>query len=118
MQLSKADPGSDRDFAEAAEVGYDWLQKWKKRDDAPQERKLVKALSAYLGVSEEWLIDNVGEEPRPELFVEWIAAYRRRPQPKTVREPVRLTKETARIAEDPRKGARKRAAGSHDGRKS
>src|SRR5689334_9289759 len=75
-QLTKADSGSDRDFALEADVGYDWLQKWKKRDDAPQERNLVKRLCAYVGVSEDWLIDDLGDPPRLELWVEWIAAYR------------------------------------------
>jgi hypothetical protein len=113
MQLAKGDPGSDRDFAEAADVGYGWLQKWKARTDAPQERSLVKKLCAYIGVSEDWLIDDIGDPPRPDLWAEWIAAYRWRQkheQPK--REPVRMSREKARITEPPPEPARKRAAGS------
>jgi hypothetical protein len=52
----------------------------------------VKKLCAYIGVSEDWLIDDIGDPPRPDLWAEWIAAYRWRQkheQPK--REPVRMS---------------------------
>lgn len=118
MQLAKGDPGSDRDFAEQAGVGYGWFQKWKARPDAPQERSLVKKLCAYIACPEDWLIDDVGEPPRPDLWVEWIAAYRwRRTHDQPKREPVRMSRERARITEPPPpESARKRAAGDGDRR--
>jgi hypothetical protein len=48
MQLAKGDPGSDRDFAEAADVGYGWLQKWKARTGrAPGALAREEALCLY-----------------------------------------------------------------------
>lgn len=71
-----AEPESDAAFAERAGIGYDWLQKWKRRPDAPNERTLSRKLAAALEVSEAWLLDELEAPPRQYLWLDWLEAYR------------------------------------------
>lgn len=75
-QLKSRGAESDRELSELSGLGYEWLRKWKQRPDAPTERLLSKALARYLLVDEAWLLDNEGEPPRPDLWDQWIVAYR------------------------------------------
>lgn len=97
-QLRSRGAETDRELAEGSGLGYEWIQKWKKRPDAPVERLLSKALARYLLVEEGWLLDNEGGPPREDLWKEWIAAYRRPPidAPK-----VAIGPNVARVAEPP-----------------
>lgn len=76
--------GEDSDAAVIAGAGVKgpWLSKWKKRHDAPDRRKEIKALVAYLGCDEDWLTDGKGDPPRKDLWPEWYAKNRWPPQKK------------------------------------
>jgi transcriptional regulator with XRE-family HTH domain len=62
-------PEKDSEFAERAGVGYEWLKKWMKRDDAPDDRKLTAKLAEALGADSAWLFDAQGEAPLPVLWM-------------------------------------------------
>jgi hypothetical protein len=78
-QLVSRGAESDRELAELSGLGYDWVHKWKQRDDGPTERLMSRALARYLLVEEDWLLDDEGDPPRPDLWRDWIAAFRRPP---------------------------------------
>lgn len=88
-QLSGRGAESDRELADLSGLGYDWVHKWKQRDDAPVERLMSRALARYLLVDEEWLLDGIGDPPRPDLWADWIKGYRSPPieAPKAVSGP-------------------------------
>lgn len=67
-------PESDSDLAKRAGLGNEWLAKWKKRDDAPNDRTRAGLLVAALGADPGWLLDGVGNPPEPELYVAWERA--------------------------------------------
>lgn len=70
----------DNDVAAGADVTRQWIQKWRRRDQAPNERlmtrNLVRFLENPIGPLEDWLLDGVGEPPRPELWQVWSEARR------------------------------------------
>lgn len=108
---------SDADFAKRAGVNYEWLKKWMKRDDAPNERINTDRIVALLGADRRWLLDNVGNPPRPELWREWIADTV--PEHIAVAEAHGLTTEKGKdaravlqIEKAPAKGANRRTGGS------
>jgi len=73
---------NDREFAEALGVTYGWFAKWKSRRDAPEARKETNALARALepmGVTYDWLFDNIGEAPEPEMWRDWLRARRKVP---------------------------------------
>lgn len=78
-QLVSTGAETDSDLATRAGLSYVWLAKWKKRPDAPTERLLCRALARYLFVDEEWLLDGIGEAPHPELWSDWLTAFRKPP---------------------------------------
>ena len=47
---------------------------WMKRDVATDSRHNNRALAAYFSVSEDWLVDEAGEAPEPELWAVWMDA--------------------------------------------
>lgn len=67
-------PESERELAGRADVGYAWLQKWKRSDTAPAERTLTARLVNALKVEARWLLDGDGDAPEPERWKEWLAA--------------------------------------------
>lgn len=50
---------------------------WMDMDEPPNDYRVHAPLAEFLGVSEEWLIKNQGEPPRPDLWKAWIAERRR-----------------------------------------
>ena len=84
LHLRTGDCPADADIARGISQSAPWVAKWKVRTDAPDSRERAKALSSFLGVREEWLIDNEGEPPEPNLWDRWIAE-RRRVRPSHVR---------------------------------
>lgn len=78
-QLRTRGAESDKQLAELSGLSYVWLSKWKKRPDAPTERLLCRALARYLFVEEDWLLDGEGEPPRPDLWPDWVTAFRKAP---------------------------------------
>jgi hypothetical protein len=64
-------PEGDSELAAATGVGLPWLNKWKNRADAPNDRSITNRFSRALGVSDAWLIDGDGEPPRPQLWGIW-----------------------------------------------
>jgi transcriptional regulator with XRE-family HTH domain len=51
---------------------------WAKRESAPASYASNKALVAYFGASEAWLIEGQGGPPRPDLWDVWLAARTRK----------------------------------------
>lgn len=51
---------------------------WAKRDTAPTGYASNKALVAYFGAGEGWLIEGQGKPPRPDLWEVWLAARARK----------------------------------------
>jgi transcriptional regulator with XRE-family HTH domain len=64
----KVPPEKDSEFAQRAGVGYEWLKKWMKRDDAPDDRTLTAKLAEALGADPAWLFDGEGTAPQPVLW--------------------------------------------------
>src|SRR5690349_9575018 len=50
------------------------VSSWAKADAPPTDFRVHAPLAGYLGVPERWLIQDVGEPPRPELWGAWTAA--------------------------------------------
>lgn len=69
--IGRQAPESDAEFAERAGLGYEWLKKWMRRDDAPTDRERCAKLVAGLEVNDGWLLDNIGDAPEPSLWRRW-----------------------------------------------
>lgn len=72
-------PESDNDIAAGAGVSRQWLQKWRYKNTAPNERIMTRNLVRFLDAPygwdvEEWLLDGVGQPPRSDLWAVWVAA--------------------------------------------
>lgn len=51
---------------------------WLQRVKPPPFHDVRAPLAAYLGVSEAWLFDAVGEPPNPDLWRGWLVKHRHR----------------------------------------
>lgn len=49
---------------------------WAHREAAPKNYELHKPLATFFDVPKDWLVDDDGEPPRPELWDVWIAQRR------------------------------------------
>ena len=73
--------GESPSFAEigkAVGVSGQAVSGWAKRAAPPVGYESSKALVAFFGVDEDWLIGGHGDPPRPDLWRIWIAARTRR----------------------------------------
>lgn len=72
-------PEGDNDVAAGAGITRQWLQKWRRKNQAPNERLMTRNLVRFLETPygwalEDWLLDGVGGPPRPDLWAVWSAA--------------------------------------------
>lgn len=72
-------PEGDNDVERGAGVTRQWIQKWRRLNQAPNDRILTRALVRFMNEPygwnvEEWLLDGAGEPPRPELWDFWVKA--------------------------------------------
>jgi transcriptional regulator with XRE-family HTH domain len=65
---------SNAAIAAALDVTPPWVTKWSRRADAPDSRQLGRALCQFLGVREEWLLDDAIDPPEPALWKQWNTA--------------------------------------------
>jgi hypothetical protein len=49
---------------------------WAEREKAPRNWELHKPLATFFAVDKDWLVDDDGDPPRPELWEVWIAERR------------------------------------------
>lgn len=72
----RIDVEDDNDVERGAGVTRQWIQKWRRLNQAPKDRLLTRALVRFLNEPygwdvEEWLLDGVGEPPEPALWKIW-----------------------------------------------
>jgi hypothetical protein len=58
---------------------------WGDADEAPVDYRVHAPLAEFLEVDEAWLVKNVGEPPRPELWQAWRAARAIKQPPEALR---------------------------------
>jgi hypothetical protein len=88
-QLDRRGEETDAEFARNAGVGAKWLSKWKESPEPPSRMNELRPVAEYVGADVVWLWSGEGTAPRPNLWLEWIAARRKvergmRPVPEAV----------------------------------
>jgi transcriptional regulator with XRE-family HTH domain len=69
---------SHAEIGKAVGVTGQAVSGWMKRETAPTDYDSVKALVAYFGADERWLVKGEGEPSRPDLWSVWLRARSRK----------------------------------------
>lgn len=72
--LTHGDAPTNEAIAAAAEHTGQWLTGLLKQGRAPTKAADHRAVAAFFGVSRDWLFEDVGEAPMPDLWPVWLEA--------------------------------------------